>query len=590
MPGILEDIRNAHRAFTQIIQRVDKNKVSVSIQELLSRTLTIILATHRAGSNGNDKIKELPYLPAELWQDNLSHFLITEDPNFDNVLACLRDISLGKIIRNLSINNFFVRKISNVNLNNAAAISILCNSNSEGISDEKSEQAIELIIATRPPAEFFTKKSTLGYSPVELSFYRQSLHHLILALKAINVDMEAIYKHLEQQGIGKLHIAGALDDTVWAKSIMEEDKANLEIDKVISTGSTPLHYFVKTKDTAFLDYLFSRDDLDLVALFNKGNAELLTPTHFIMRGGHIESLQYMLRNFSKEDLSLLFSSPGMNATPIYFALINDRVEALKEVQSCDKLDMNILLSARNQHQCTPLYFGVQNNSIKCIAAISEMENIDFFDLLNAQITSGNTVMHNACHYSNVETIKTIIKCASTKDDGTKLNALLNVQNATGETALHYACGFKNFQAFREILEYASRENSKIDLNTLLQAQNAQGQTPLHLTCTYNINDANAKEFIETVLKYAVGENAIIDLNTLLNIQDADCKNLMFYAKNNSEILSLLTNYLDSTTQANTANKEVAQLTDSVLDAAGDQSMKDTQLSGDLDDSGGDQSS
>ena len=119
--------------------------------------------------------------------------------------------------------------------------------------------------------------------------------------------------------------------------------------------------------------------------------------------------------------------------------------------------------------------------------------IDNKAILNIQNKNGETALHFACWYNNIELVNILIA----PKNGIKAN--LNIQNEDGQTCLHWAC----YRNYTEIAEILITPKSGIGAN--LDIQDKEGHSPLMNACAHG-NKKLVKMLIDNKAKLDLQNN------------------------------------------------------------------------------------
>ncbi len=161
----------------------------------------------------------------------------------------------------------------------------------------------------------------------------------------------------------------------------------------------------------------------------------------------ISSIQNQnIDTFSKltaENPNLLFACFGDYKTPLIHFLIHDNYELIFKVfwASIDRNKGKVVVNQKDNSDTTPLMLAIIHGKIDLVSHLIDL-GADIF----AKDTFGNTALHYAYHYNQLDAIKLILASIKKIPDSTEY---IEMQDQNGNTALHYA--FLN--GHREVIRY-----------------------------------------------------------------------------------------------------------------------------------------
>ena len=95
---------------------------------------------------------------------------------------------------------------------------------------------------------------------------------------------------------------------------------------------------------------------------------------------------------------------------------------------------------------------------------------------------GQSVLHVACSYNNVDLIDFLVKNNHTID-----TRLLNgTTRGEKQTPFHYSCRYNSFDAVKYIIQTYSNSN-EVEWKKMLEAKDFQERTPFYLAAEYGKN-------------------------------------------------------------------------------------------------------
>ncbi|KAG5556360.1 hypothetical protein RHGRI_006829 [Rhododendron griersonianum] len=215
-------------------------------------------------------------------------------------------------------------------------------------------------------------------------------------------------------------------------------------------SDTPLHVAVLRGHLDFAKALLRLKP----ELATEVDSRRCTPLHLASTEGHIELVRELLHLHVKPDVCTTRDQDGR--TPLHLAVMKGRVEVIRELlgaKSClvhDKL-------GRGE---TVLHLSVKYNRLEALKALVEyLQSNNMESLLNSIDDDGNTILHLAATFKQVDTIEYLLGIKSVKDHA-------NDKNRNGSTALDVVehCPNRDLKTMeiRELLLQAGVQRSNCD--------------------------------------------------------------------------------------------------------------------------------
>ncbi len=230
-------------------------------------------------------------------------------------------------------------------------------------------------------------------------------------------------------------------------------------------GRTPLHYAAESGALDSAKILIERG-----ADPNSRDARGRTPLHYAARSGHAQIVALLLQYGADPNVT-----DAENNTPLHYAenseivelllnsgadpnaLSNEGLPPIYYVKDCKGMMLLLsrtnrdLLNIRDEHGVTLLHLAARHNCVEAARIL-----VEFIDV-NSRDVDGNTPLHDACIYENIEMIKLLLAS----------NADVKMPNNNGIRPLEMIAGMcRKDIPCAEILEMVLE---KVDIDTIMKA-------------------------------------------------------------------------------------------------------------------------
>ena len=332
--------------------------------------------------------------------------------------------------------------------------------------------------------------------------YLHILEHILLASKHdAGLDSEA-FDVVNNKSQNLLHLAVISDSEEMVKLLLSEIKgisclckdskglapvhyaSSVSVLKVLtdhnienrdlldSSGNSPLHTFIKSKNYPLADFLLS-----LGAPVEVKNRDGSTPLHFSCK-------RFRQR---QKFLSTHFNLPTIK-------------QLLSRVSS---------LSVQNNDGDTPLHIACRSRNVQLVKLLLKSQHeVD----LTIQNNSGDTPFHIACAMAHFPVVDALAGLDSAAD-------VLAVKNSHGDIPFHVA--LRLFQRSRRGKVQKSKSSLEFFANNCssdINIQNNDGETLLHLSC--KIVNSHSTHIVKFLVKIMHSDLTIVDVHKQLPLHVA----------------------------------------------------------------------
>ncbi len=340
---------------------------------------------------------------------------------------------------------------------------------------------------------------------------------------------------VNQQCLGRLHLAALQNDTALVTHLIEENQRGVTGEGVNSRsqGLTPLHCAVmgprgrgsidmvellvkhgakvnqcsiRYKQTALMLAAKANDVNKLAFLLEKrANAGMQdykgrSPLHWAAKGGSPKCMQILTRYLVKVN-----AKDEEGRTSLHLAAKRGNLKIVRML-----LDSGAEVNVTDNHGLTPMHYATafgDSSVVRCMINERTNPNLKDFD--------GQSILHWAALHNNEDVTWTLLNYS-------KCN--INLVNYYGQSPLHLAVNCNGIDVVKILCRY-----NKLNIN----AVDTEGNTPLHLA----IRNGNID-----IVKRLMSKGAII------NIENVFGKTPLFLAceKKNMRLMNLLTKRMSLT--------------------------------------------
>lgn len=317
----------------------------------------------------------------------------------------------------------------------------------------------------------FHERTTLGFTLLHLAALKNKLEYFPILSQQISANERDI------NGNTPLHIASEYNHSLFVKNLLEK----MDRKEIFNHyEQTPLHiasYY--GSDDALLMLLHAGYDSNAIDIYGH------TPLHLACANGNHNSLQLLLKFNADMNAKTCFGNTMLhfccrNGNDSFLSIISNyqnnlliknkkNNNALHEAakyhrESCilNLLDLNLSVNDIGKNGFLPLHYAAKNGSIPSVL----IEKSKLFDQMNATDDFGNTPLHIAAKYRNMNFCESLVKA----------NADPHAKNLLGWQPIHMAASVGH----HPLISYFAI-SQKCNINSITNDDDLH-QTPLHIAC------------------------------------------------------------------------------------------------------------